>query len=110
MPRKSPASRAGLPTVTVSPRAANRLREGHVWAYRSDVSANQIAPGALVGVTDDRGKFLGTALYSSSSQIAVRMISADPVKDWPSLLRERIQAAIAYRDRVVHDTDAYRVV
>jgi 23S rRNA (cytosine1962-C5)-methyltransferase len=32
------------------------------------------------------------------------------VSDLPALLRERIQAAIAYRERVVRDTDAYRVV
>ena len=28
----------------------------------------------------------------------------------PALLRERIQAAISYRERVVRDTDAYRVI
>ena len=65
-----------LPTVKVSPRGADRLKAGHVWVYRSDiVSADGVAPGALVGVTDERGKILGTALYSSSSQIAIRMIS-----------------------------------
>ena len=30
--------------------------------------------------------------------------------DLPGLVRERIQAAIAYRERVVRDTDAYRVI
>ena len=67
-------------------------------------------PGALVRVTDSRGKFLGTALYSSSSQIAIRMISHDPVADLPALVAERIRAAIAYRERVVADSNAYRVV
>jgi len=38
------------------------------------------------------------------------MISVGPVADLPGLLRQRIQAAIAYRERVVKDTDAYRVV
>src|SRR5713101_7917022 len=109
MPRKSPAC-AG-PTVKVSRRGAERLRGGHVWVYRSDiVSADAIPPGALVAVADLRGKFLGTALYSSSSQIAIRMISPAAVGDLPGLLRERIQAAIGYRERVVRDTDAYRVV
>jgi len=97
--------------VTISPRGAKRLQEGHVWVYRSDiVSADGAVPGAAVGVTDERGKFLGTALYSSASQIAIRMISPHAVKDLPSLLRERIQAAITYRERVVRDTDAYRVI
>jgi len=101
----------GLPVVKVSRRGANRLKEGHVWVYRSDiVAANGVAPGALVGVVDERAKPLGTALYSSASQIAVRMISCDAVRDFNSLLRERLHAAIAYRGKVVRDTDAYRIV
>ena len=87
------------------------MQQGHVWVYRSDiVSADGVAPGTAVGVADERGKFLGTALYSSASQIAIRMISPRTVDDLPNLLRERIQAAISYRERVVRDTDAYRVV
>jgi 23S rRNA (cytosine1962-C5)-methyltransferase len=111
MPKKGPPTPAGRLTVTVSRRGASRLKDGHVWVYRSDlVSADGVPPGALVNVADERGKFLGTALYSSSSQIAIRMISPAPVGDLPGLLRERIQAAIAYRERVVRDTDAYRLV
>ena len=97
--------------VKVSRRGANRLKDGHVWVYRSDIlSANGISPGALVGVADEREKFLGTALYSSASQIAIRMISREAVKDLDVLLRKRIQEAIVYRERVVRDTDAYRIV
>jgi 23S rRNA (cytosine1962-C5)-methyltransferase len=97
--------------VKVSRRGAERLRSGHVWVYRSDiVSADGVPPAALVAVADQRGKFLGTALYSSSSQIAIRMLSPVAVGDLPGLLRERIRAAIAYRERVVRDADAYRVV
>ncbi len=82
-----------------------------MWVYRSDiVGANGIAPGVLVGVTDEREKFLGTALYSSASQIAIRMISRDAVKNPDALLRNRIQESIAYRERVVRGTDAYRIV
>jgi 23S rRNA (cytosine1962-C5)-methyltransferase len=110
MPKK-PMDLRGLPVVKVSRRGANRLKGGHVWVYRSDiVSADGIAPGALVGVADEREKHLGTALYSSASQIAIRMISKEPVKDLDGLLRKRIQEAIAYRERVVRDTDAYRIV
>ena len=97
--------------VKVSRRGASRLKEGHVWVYRSDiVSADGVAPGALVAVADDREKFLGTALYSSASQIAIRMISKDAVKDLSGLLRKRIQEAIAYRKQVVQNTDAYRII
>jgi 23S rRNA (cytosine1962-C5)-methyltransferase len=100
-----------LPTVKISPRGTTRLKNGHVWVYRSDiVSAEGVDPGSLVRVTDHRGKPLGTALYSSSSQIAIRMLSPEPVTDLPALLRRRIAEAIAYRERIVHNTDAYRVI
>ena len=82
-----------------------------MWVYRSDiVGADGVVPGSLVGVADEREKFLGAALYSSASQIAIRMISREPVKDLDALLRKRIREAIAYRERVVEDTDAYRIV
>src|SRR5208337_2762377 len=110
MPKKS-MDLHGLPVVKVSRRGATRLKGGHVWSYRSDIVApDGIAPGALVAVADEREKFLGTALYSSASQIAIRMISREAVKDFNGLLRRRIQEAIAYRERVVRDTDAYRIV
>jgi 23S rRNA (cytosine1962-C5)-methyltransferase len=97
--------------VKVSPRGASRLKDGQVWVYRSDlVSADGATPGSLVAVTDHRGQFLGSALYSSSSQIAIRLISHDPVADLPMLLRQRVADAISYRDAIVHDTNAYRVI
>ncbi|MGB7598686.1 MAG: class I SAM-dependent rRNA methyltransferase [Candidatus Sulfotelmatobacter sp.] len=100
-----------IPIVRISPRGATRLKSGHVWVYRSDVvSANGATPGSLVAVTDHRGQFLGSALYSSSSQIAIRLISRDPVTDFPALLRQRVADAIAYRQPILHDTDAYRVI
>ncbi|HKS75546.1 MAG TPA: class I SAM-dependent rRNA methyltransferase [Terriglobales bacterium] len=99
-----------MPSVKISRRGAQRLKAGHVWVYRSDVSANGIPSGALVDVTDDRGKRLGTALYSSSSQIAIRLLSRDPVPDLPTLVRERIRAAVAYRKPLIDNADAYRVL
>jgi 23S rRNA (cytosine1962-C5)-methyltransferase len=99
------------PKVKVSPRGASRLKDGHVWVYRSDiVSADGVPPGSLVKVIDPRGKTLGTALYSSASQIAIRLISLEPVNDFPALIRQRIAAAIAYRQALVQDTDAYRLI
>ncbi len=100
-----------LPTIKLSPRGATRLKSGHIWVYRSDLlSTDEVPPGSLVSVTDQRGKPLGTALYSSSSQIAIRLISNEPVPDLHVLLRERIAAAVAYRERIVRDSNAYRVI
>ena len=106
-----PPTAAALPNIKISPRGTARLKAGHVWVYKSDVDApDSIAPGSLVTVKDQRGKALGTALYSSSSQIAIRMLSREPVADFPALLRQRISDAIAYREKLVRDTDAYRII
>jgi 23S rRNA (cytosine1962-C5)-methyltransferase len=100
-----------LPVVQISRGGSARLRAGHVWVYRSDIlSSKDVPPGALVTVADERGKRLGSALYSDSSQIAIRMISAGSVSDLPELVRERIRQALAYRELLVQDTNAYRVV
>ena len=100
-----------IPIVKISPRGASRLKDGHVWVYRSDiVSVEDVPPGSLVRVRDHRGQPLGSALYSSSSQIAIRLISREPVADFPALLRQRVADAIAYRESIVRDTNAYRVI
>jgi len=118
---------SGLPVVSISHRGVDRLRAGHVWVYRSDVvQAENVQPGSVVLVqepTSPRGKptlgktarptrvrILGTAFYSSASEIALRMISTKSVGDINQLVRERIRAAIAYRERFVQDTNAYRVI
>jgi 23S rRNA (cytosine1962-C5)-methyltransferase len=112
MPKKPAASaRRAEPSVKLSLRGATRLEGRHPWVYRSDVvGADDIPSGALVRVHDSRGKFLGTALYSSSSQIAIRMISHGSVDDLPALVADRIRAAIACRKELVRNTDAYRIV
>jgi len=112
MPNNSLAtSPAASSAVRISSRGARRIHDGHVWVYRSDiVSAADVQPGSMVGVTDQRDKFLGTALYSSASQIAIRMLSRDLVTDLSALLCQRFGQAIIYREKLVRDTDAYRVV
>ncbi|HVP63862.1 MAG TPA: class I SAM-dependent rRNA methyltransferase, partial [candidate division Zixibacteria bacterium] len=96
----------------VSARAADRVRGGHPWVYRSDVERVQgAAPGSVLAVEDQRGKLLGYALYSSSSQISLRMLGTDPrAQDLPAFVRERLKAAIEYRRQIVRDSNAYRVV
>jgi 23S rRNA (cytosine1962-C5)-methyltransferase len=105
-----------LPKFIISARAASRLRDGHVWVYESDITGKPKAatPGALVQVVDHREKPLGSALYSSSSQIALRMMTREqPLlseDELMRLLRQRLEEAVAYRERVVRDANAWRVV
>ena len=101
------------PVITVNQRGAARLRGGHLWVYRSDlVLPTEAPPGALVQVRDQRGRKLGTALYSSASQIAIRLLTGEEITEaqLPSLLQERIAGAVRFRQRVARDTDSYRVI
>jgi 23S rRNA (cytosine1962-C5)-methyltransferase len=109
----APVERAAVVRVIVNSHAVARLRQGHPWIFKSDVERiDQATPGALVQVEDQRGRPYGSALYSSTSQIALRMVAANPVQPekYPDLLRYRIRQAIAYRERVVHGADAFRVL
>lgn len=97
--------------VRVSRRAAERILGGHVWVYASDVTDNGgAAPGSAVSVLDPRGRLLGTGLYSSTSQIALRLIAREAVAFDAALIAERIRRAAAYRNRVVENSTSYRLV
>ncbi len=99
----------------ISRRAADRLRAGHVWVYRSDIeeAPEGIAAG-LAPVADRRGSLLGTALYSPASEIALRLVSGDALADeaaWLDLLRARLKAAISRRAQLLDaDNNACRLV
>ena len=109
--QREPAALPAGPRAVISLRGVGRLKAGHVWIYRSDViSATDAGVGAVVSVYDERGRFFGSALYSTSSQIALRILAERPVADLAALIRERVRQAIAYRQPLVHDTDGYRVV
>jgi len=102
------------PSVCVTWRAALRLRAGHLWVYRSDLEDNPDLPrGGVVRVLGEGERFLGCALASSSSQIALRMISAGEIDDGsiPKLVAQRILAASEYRNRlgIPEQSNAYRV-
>lgn len=95
---------APVATAVISRRAAARLRQGHVWVYRSDlVTEPPNEPGSLVSVSDEQRNLIGTALYSSSSQIALRMISSGPISPerWLDVLRDRLRTAIASRKKLL---------
>jgi len=100
--------------VIVNERAAKRLHGGHVWVYASDVLNDGGAkPGALVHVIGPKDKFLGLAIYSSSSQIKLRMLGRDALRSEEELLqlvRQRLAEAVDYRAKVVHNSDACRLV
>jgi 23S rRNA (cytosine1962-C5)-methyltransferase len=97
--------------VRVNRKAADRVASGHPWIFSSDVTDRDGAqPGAAVKVADSRGRPLGTAHYSSASQIALRMLSPKMEEIGRDFYLHRLRAAEEHRCRVVHQSDAYRAV
>jgi 23S rRNA (cytosine1962-C5)-methyltransferase len=100
-----------LPTVVISQRGVERVLSGHVWIYRADVlDAGEADAGAIVRVHDRRRHFLGQALYSSKSQISLRLLTRDERPFDRAFLAERIAAAASLRQRVASGAQAYRLV
>lgn len=100
-----------MPAVRVNSKAVSRIESGHPWVFSSDViDRGEAAPGDAVRVVDSRGRGLGTAHYSSTSQITLRMLSRRVEPITRDFLKRRIQAAQHHRERVVQDSEAYRLV
>ncbi len=95
----------------VSAKGAARARSGHLWIYRGDVTRRpQAESGSIVRVVDQRGRFIARAHFGKESEITLRLISKDDVEIGREFWLARLRAAAAWRDRVVSDTDAYRLV
>jgi hypothetical protein len=93
----------------ITRRAADRLRKGYLWVYRSDVERMELPDeverdtGSLVSVVDSRRIPLGSALYSEASEIALRMVSQQPGlrrAEYLSEVRARVESALALRAAV----------
>ncbi len=120
-PPKSPASSAAqmgngpVAGARISRRAADRLRSGHLWVYASDVesiTADEANPPALIPVADNRGLLLGTALFSPTSQITLRLVSRAEITEaeWLVLLEDRLRRAVEKRLPLLsNETDSCRL-
>lgn len=98
-----------MKTVKVNKRGADRVRQGHLWIYQSDLVDIDAEGGSIVTVKDERGNFIGQALFSDSSQIALRFLTQSKEeidRDW---WRRKITEAAARR-HIPPDTNAYRLI
>jgi 23S rRNA (cytosine1962-C5)-methyltransferase len=96
--------------VSVSSRGEERVRSGHPWIYRSDVTAVSASGGDTVRVVGARGRPLGDALYSDRSEISLRMLTRGDRSAGAALWRTRLEHAIRFRESLDIDATAYRVV
>lgn len=61
--------------VFVNKKGAKRVRNGHLWIYKSDVLKTEAAGGDVVSVYDEAKNFVGKAFYSDSSEITLRIFT-----------------------------------
>jgi len=97
--------------AVVSVKGARRWQQGHPWIYRSDVTTRPSAPAGAVRVADHRGKPIGVALWSPTSEISLRMVDKSDRAvldtDW---WRRRLGAAIERRAALSGTSNAFRLV
>ncbi|HYV82781.1 MAG TPA: class I SAM-dependent rRNA methyltransferase [Pyrinomonadaceae bacterium] len=96
-------------TARVNKKGADRVRQGHLWIYRSDVVAIDAEGGSVVTVKDERGNFVGQALFSDASQIALRFLTQSNEEIDREWWRRRITEA-GSRRHISLETNAYRLI
>jgi len=92
-----------------------RLTAGHLWVFSNEIDNERtpltaFAPGDIVAVQSDRGRFLGYAYVNPHALICARILSRDPrhAAD-ESLITHRLNVALALRERL-HREPYYRLV
>ena len=91
-------------TVRLAPDIAHRVRVGHPWVYREALGPRPLTPepGTPIDLVDEEGEFVARGLYDADSSIAVRVFVRNPDTAIDGrLVRERLRAAIALRQRVL---------
>ena len=97
--------------LKITTRGAKRIRNGHLWVYRSDVrEANDATAGQIVHVADETGNAVGQAFYSDRSEIALRFLTTGEETIDREWWRARLRQSAARRSQVGRETNAYRLV
>jgi 23S rRNA (cytosine1962-C5)-methyltransferase len=97
--------------VKISTRGAKRIRNGHLWVYRSDTrDSNEAEGGSIVRVVDEAGNFVGQAFYSDASEIALRFLTTGNEEIDREWWRRRLQRCAQLRSGIARETNAYRLV
>jgi len=99
------------PAAIVSARGAQRWSAGHPWIFRSDVVTPPTVEAGAVTVTDQRHRPLGTALWSPTSEISLRLLDANPsVTIDDRWWYDRIAKSLGRRGALRDDATAYRLI
>ncbi len=98
--------------VVLNRKVTHRLLNGHLWVYATEIERIEGRPasGDVVAVRDETGRTLAWGFFNSTSKIAVRVLTRRERAIDTAFLRERLQTAIAHRERVLPGRPARRLV
>lgn len=98
--------------LKLTDRGDRRRRAGELWLDRRDVRDDTFdgSNGSVVDLTSPEGHFRGRGFYSAKSDVAVRIVSGSKATVDEQFFRDRIRAALQYRQRRCSDRMSYRVV
>jgi 23S rRNA (cytosine1962-C5)-methyltransferase len=101
-----------LPTVILKPGKDARIASGYLWVFKGDIARmdGHAEDGAIVDVRTLRGKWLGRGFINSKSALTIRLLTTQPEPVDDAFWRRRLGDALAYRQRFVHGTTAFRLV
>ncbi len=90
------------PTLKLKNNAKGRVLEGHPWVFVNEVETLLPATldGQVVECRDRRGRFLGSGIYNSRSQIVWRRLATKEVALDEAYLHQALSSAVARRDAV----------
>ena len=104
-------SASPLPSVTLASHQTHRCLTGHPWIFRSELGdLAELHNGEAVTVLDQRKRPLGIGLYSAKSQIAIRLLTRQPLAIDRTFFRQRLLTAIALREARLPGRAARRLV
>lgn len=87
------------PFLKLKPNARARVLQGHPWVFANEVESLLPAEhdGAVVECRDRTGRFIGSGIYNSKSQIVWRRLSRDRVTLDAAYIRAALERAIGRR-------------
>ena len=91
---------AHQPSLKLKPNAKGRVLAGHPWVFANEVEMLLPAEqdGEVVECRDRMGRFLGTGIYNSKSQIVWRRLSRERVALDEAWVRGAVTRALARRE------------
>ncbi|MHC4944880.1 MAG: class I SAM-dependent rRNA methyltransferase [Planctomycetota bacterium] len=88
-----------------------RIMAGHPWIFRDDlVSPPAEGQGKVACLLDHKSRFMGRGFYNPDSRIAFRLITREDRPVDAAFWRERLEAALRYRDSLSIESTARRLV